>query len=72
MSEPVTKDKGESDGGSSADEAKPRIDWADPNVPVGDAPPLAKWPLVLLSITWLAWIALLALMAVSHGAGTAV
>ena len=72
MSEPVTKDETVSDAGSSADETKRGVDWADPSIPVGDAPPLPKWPLVLLGIAWLASIAFLVLMAVSRGWGTAV
>lgn len=53
---------------SSSDEPqKPRIDWADPNVPVGNAPPLPRWPLVIAGIAWLAWVAFLVVMMLSRG-----
>ena len=72
MSDPMTEDAVVTDAGSSAVEPKPRIDWADPSIPVGNAPPRPKWPLVLLAVLWLAGIVFLALMAVSRGGGTAV
>ena len=40
--------------------------WDDPTVPVGDAPPLPKTPLIALSIAWLAWTVFLALMVASR------
>lgn len=37
----------------------PGIDWNDPLVAVGDAPPVSHWPLVVSSMCWLAWVAFL-------------
>lgn len=42
----------------------PKIDWRDPNVPAGDAPPLPRWPLVVSAIAFGLWICFLAAMAV--------
>ena len=42
------------------------IDWSDPNVPVGNAPLLARWPLILAGLAWVAGIVFLAAMAVSR------
>ncbi len=70
MSEPVVKDKTVTDADASADEKKRGVDWEDPTIPVGNAPPLPKWPLMLLGVAWLASMAFLALMAVSRGSGT--
>ncbi len=67
MSEPVVKDKTGPDAEPSADEKRRGVDWEDPSIPVGDAPPLPKWPLVLLGVAWLASMAFLALMVVSRG-----
>ncbi len=67
MDESVTKDDVVSAPDSSTDETTGGIDWADPSVPVGDAPPLPKWPLVLTGSAWLVWIVFLLLMAVSRG-----
>lgn len=36
--------------------------WDDPNVPVGDAPPRSRWPLVVLSLAWLSWVLFLLFM----------
>ncbi len=45
------------------DEAKkPRIDWEDPNIPVGNAPPLPRWPLAVTGLAWLAWGVFLVVM----------
>lgn len=49
----------------SPDELKsPRIDWSDPRTPVGNAPLLPRWPLVVSTIAWLAWVAFLVAMLV--------
>jgi hypothetical protein len=39
-------------------------DWNDPNVPVGDAPPVPRWPLYVWVTLWLAWIAFLVAMVI--------
>lgn len=41
---------------------EPRINWEDPSVPVGNAPPLPRWPLVLFTLAWLAWVMFLVAM----------
>ncbi len=47
----------------SSDRRKsPRVDWADPNVAVGNAPPLPRWPLAVATVAWLAWVVFLAIM----------
>lgn len=45
---------------------KPRVKWDDPSVPVGNAPPMARWPLVVSAIAWVAWIVFLIVMLVSR------
>ncbi len=67
MGESVTKDDVVSAPDSSADETTGGIDWADPSVPVGDAPPMPKWSLALTASAWLVLIVFLVLMAVSRG-----
>ena len=52
---------------SSEEPRKPRIDWADPSVPVGNAPPLPRWPLTVSVIAWLAWVAFLVTMLATNG-----
>jgi len=44
----------------------PQIDWADPKTPVGDAPPLPRWPLIVAVAGWTAWIGFLAAMVISY------
>lgn len=51
---------------SPQDRPKAGVDWADPNVPVGEAPPMPNWPLALFAIMWVGWIAFLAAMAISR------
>lgn len=47
-------------------------DWNDPNVPVGDSPPMPAWPMVLCAVGWVAFVLFLVMMALSvtrsHGA----
>lgn len=43
---------------------RPRIDWNDPDVPAGNAPPLPRWPLMLAALLWVGWLAFLVVMAV--------
>ena len=40
----------------------PRINWEDPSVPVGNSPPLPRWPLVMATLAWLAWVVFLVVM----------
>ncbi len=54
-----------SEAGTSHESNRPRIDWADPNVPVGNAPPLPRWPLIVAGIAWLAWVVFLVVMTVN-------
>ena len=53
---------------SSANKPEPNrgVDWADPTVPVGNAPPLPRWPLAAFALAWLGWVAFLAVMAVAR------
>jgi len=38
--------------------------------PIGDSPPMPRWPLVLFVVAWLGWVGFLAyLAATSPGAG---
>lgn len=41
------------------------VDWADPAVPVGDAPTLPRWPLYVLSVAWIGWTIFLMVIAVA-------
>lgn len=52
--------------GSSDTPKNTGIDWADPNVPPGNAPPMPRWPLVLSAVAWIAWLAFLVMMAVER------
>ena len=45
---------------------KSRVNWDDPSVPVGNAPPMPRWPLVVSAIAWLAWVVFLIAMLVSR------
>ncbi len=50
----------------AAEEAKPLgINWEDPDVPVGNAPPLAKWPVVAFATGWAVWLMFLLTMITS-------
>lgn len=48
-------------GGSGADDR-----WSDPNIPVGNAPALPRWPLVVAALAWTAWVVFLGMMAVER------
>ncbi len=41
---------------------KQGVDWNDPAVPVGNAPPMSRWPLAVLGVAWLGWLVFLAVM----------
>ena len=58
---------GHSVTGSGDEPKKPRIDWADPNVPVGNAPPMPRWPLTAAAIAWIVWVVFLVAMLVATG-----
>jgi len=45
---------------------KARVNWDDPSVPVGNAPPMPRWPVVVTAIAWLAWVVFLIAMLVSR------
>ena len=36
--------------------------WENPDIPVGDAPPVGKIPLILFSLAWVGWLVFLAMM----------
>ena len=71
---PVVKEQPSSTGAAttepqsdSTDEVKkPRIDWADPTIPVGNAPPLPRWPLGVAGLAWLGWVLFLLMMVLSR------
>ena len=56
----------DSSAGDAKNEKCRGIDWSDPKVPAGNAPPMARWPLALAGVAWLGGIALLAVMAISR------
>ena len=46
---------------------KSRVNWDDPTVPIGNAPPLPRWPLVVTGLAWLAWVVFLITLLISRG-----
>ncbi|MBN1513883.1 MAG: hypothetical protein JXB13_17840 [Phycisphaerae bacterium] len=44
--------------------APPRINWQDSNVPAGNAPPMARWPLIAGFVVLGLWFVFLIAMAV--------
>ena len=54
------------------EERKPRIDWEDPTIPIGNGPPLPRWPLAVSGIAWLLWIVLMLVMALTRDAAAGV
>lgn len=50
---------------TSSPEKKDRFNWKDPSVPVGNAPPFPKWPLMLSATLWVGWIVFLFVMMIS-------
>ena len=53
--------KSESASETSSPSSEPTI-WQDPDIPVGNAPPVGKIPLVLFSLAWVGWLVFLAMM----------
>ncbi|MFQ5414957.1 MAG: hypothetical protein ACE5E6_10915 [Phycisphaerae bacterium] len=54
--------------GAKRSHRKASINWDDPSVPVGLAPPMPRAPLVLAVIAWLGWLMFLAVTALGRGA----
>ena len=54
------------EAGADAEKPKKGVDWADPRVPVGNAPKLPLWPLILLGAAWIVWIVFLCVMAAAR------
>lgn len=52
---------------SSTPEKKSRFNWKDPSVPVGNAPPFPKWPLMLSATLWVGWTVFLFVMMIRDG-----
>lgn len=57
---PATSDKGPSEHEGDT----PSI-WQDANVPVGNAPPLPRWPIGVFAIAWAGWVVFLVVLLVS-------
>ncbi|MCH8244017.1 MAG: hypothetical protein IH897_15620 [Planctomycetes bacterium] len=38
------------------------VDWEDPNIPIGNAPPLPRWRFLVAGLAWLAWVGFLVVM----------
>ena len=49
---------------AESEDSKPKYDWADPNVPAGDSPPMPRWPLILSAIAFGLWLVFLVIMAI--------
>ncbi len=70
MSDEKTESK-TTDLPESSEPKKSGVDWTDPTVPIGNAPPMPKWPAALSAIAWVGWIAFLVAMLVSSSEGAA-
>ena len=53
---------GPSEEDAAKEVEKRGVDWNDPAVPVGNAPPMPRWPLAVLAVAWLGWAVFLAVM----------
>ena len=51
-------------GGAEGEPARPKTDWADPNIPPGDSPVLPAWPLIVSVVAFCLWFVFLVAMAV--------
>ncbi len=55
--------EGKSGAGQTSSRGKKRgINWDDPSVPIGNAPPFPRWPLVLAAVAWFASVVFLVVM----------
>lgn len=54
-------------GQTSSHEKKRGINWDDPSVPIGNAPPFPRWPLVLAAVAWFASVVFLVVMMLDRG-----
>ena len=50
----------------SKNQKKTRVNWDDPSVPVGNSPPMPRWPLVVSAMAWIAWVVFLIVMLASR------
>ena len=49
----------------ASEEVKPpKYDWADPQVPAGNAPPMPRWPLYASAVAFGLWLLFLVAMAI--------
>lgn len=70
MNDTVTSDPFLSEEESPEAQKKSRYDWTDPNVPIGNAPPMPLWPVVVYAVAWVGWfVFLLAMLLSSNAAG---
>ena len=61
--ERMTDEQSKSDSASeSPSPSSEQTIWQNPDIPVGDAPPVGKIPLVLFSLAWVGWLVFLAMM----------
>ena len=35
---------------------KTGIDWEDKSIPIGNAPPMPKWPAAIAAVVWAGWV----------------
>ena len=54
-----------------AEQKKSRVNWSDPSVPVGNAPPMPRWPVAVTGLAWLAWLIFLMGMLMSRASAAA-
>ena len=60
--EKINNDAAASEGDSGETLKKRGINWADPSIPVGDAPPMPYWPVAVFVAVWVGWIVFLMIM----------
>lgn len=46
---------------------KSRFNWEDPTVPVGNSPPIPKWPLAVVTLAWVGWVVFLFTVMLNSG-----
>ena len=44
------------ESGAASTSGKRSVDWENPKVPVGNAPPLPRWPVYVSGLAWGAWV----------------